>query len=77
LSLYATRCVELHGKVPLNKRRIALEAFRKSTREHGPRVLILSTVGMVGLNLACANIMIMAVSRFLTISMFRHPLEFH
>jgi len=47
--------------MPVNKRCLALDAFQKSTREHGPRVLILSNVGMVGLNLACANILVMVV----------------
>jgi SNF2 family DNA or RNA helicase len=39
-----------------------LMEFRRSTRTEGPRVLIMSTVGVFGLNLACANIMIVLVS---------------
>ncbi|KAH0833809.1 P-loop containing nucleoside triphosphate hydrolase protein [Lanmaoa asiatica] len=62
LDLYGIKCVESHGKIPVKNRRFALDAFRKSTRDNGPRVLILSNVGMVGLNLACANIMIMVDS---------------
>jgi SNF2 family DNA or RNA helicase len=45
----------------MSKRNTVLGAFRTSTRESGPRVLILSGVGMVGLNLACANIMVVMV----------------
>lgn len=45
----------------MNKRNAVLGEFRSSTRKSGPRVLILSGVGMVGLNLACANIMVVMV----------------
>lgn len=45
----------------MNKRNAVLGAFKSSTRKRGPRVLILSGVGMVGLNLACANIMVVMV----------------
>ena len=47
------------------KRRLeSLSAFRTSTKNSGPRVLILSNVGVVGLNLACANIMVILVGHF-------------
>ena len=57
--------MELNGKTPLSKRKLVLDAFRSSTRTAGPRVLILSMVGAVGLNLACANIMVISVRPFL------------
>lgn len=47
------------------KRQDAIETFRNSTPEAGCRVLILSNVGVVGLNLACANIMIILVRDFI------------
>jgi SNF2 family DNA or RNA helicase len=49
----------------MNRRNTVLDAFRTSTRESGPRVLILSGVGIVGLNLACANILVVMVRAML------------
>ncbi|KAI5982172.1 P-loop containing nucleoside triphosphate hydrolase protein [Pisolithus albus] len=60
LKLYGIKALELHGKIGPAKRKLVLNEFRSSTRDAGSRVLILSQVGMVGLNLACANIMIIA-----------------
>ncbi|KAI6116603.1 P-loop containing nucleoside triphosphate hydrolase protein [Pisolithus croceorrhizus] len=60
LKLHGIRALELHGKIGPPKRKSVLNEFRSSTRDAGARVLILSQVGMVGLNLACANIMIIA-----------------
>ncbi|KAI6008989.1 P-loop containing nucleoside triphosphate hydrolase protein [Pisolithus microcarpus] len=60
LKLYGIKALELHGKIGPAKRKSVLNEFRSSTRDAGSRVLILSLVGMVGLNLACANIMIIA-----------------
>lgn len=60
--LHGIKVVELNGRTPQHKRKSVLEEFRSSTREAGAHVLILSKVGTVGLNLACANIMIIAVS---------------
>ncbi|KAI6138975.1 P-loop containing nucleoside triphosphate hydrolase protein [Pisolithus tinctorius] len=60
LKLHGVKALELHGKLSPAKRKSVLNEFRRSTREAGARVLILSMVGMVGLNLACANIMIIA-----------------
>jgi SNF2 family DNA or RNA helicase len=61
LTLYGIKSVEFNGKTPHAKRKKVLNEFRRSTSEAGARVLILSTVGAVGLNLACANIMIIVV----------------
>ncbi|KAH0826428.1 P-loop containing nucleoside triphosphate hydrolase protein [Lanmaoa asiatica] len=60
LTLFNIKTVELNGKTPQNKRKGVLNEFRSSTRDAGARVLILSMVGAVGLNLACANIMVIA-----------------
>ncbi|KAG8213507.1 hypothetical protein J3R82DRAFT_12050 [Butyriboletus roseoflavus] len=57
--LYGILATELNGSMSLKKRSEALNAFRTSTTTQGPRVLILSSVGLVGLNLACANIMVL------------------
>ncbi|KAI6029042.1 P-loop containing nucleoside triphosphate hydrolase protein [Pisolithus microcarpus] len=58
LSLYGIEVIELNGTMTLKKRQAAIDDFRTSTRMSGHRVLIISNVGMVGLNLACANIMV-------------------
>jgi len=49
----------------MRKRKAILDEFWSSARPDGVHVLILSGVGMVGLNLACANIMVVMVSVFL------------
>ncbi|KAG2045712.1 hypothetical protein BDR06DRAFT_1015378 [Suillus hirtellus] len=80
LDLHGILAVELNGKTPMHRRKAVLESFRVSTRESGPRVLILSGVGAVGLNLACANIMIVMDTlwseqddRQLRGRIYRHP----
>ncbi|KAG1741027.1 P-loop containing nucleoside triphosphate hydrolase protein [Suillus occidentalis] len=80
LDLHDVLAVELNGKTPMNKRNAVLGEFRSSTRKSGPRVLILSGVGMVGLNLACANIMVVMDTlwseqddRQLRGRIYRHP----
>ena len=45
----------------LSQRKAVIEEFRQSGLD-GPRVLLMSPVGIVGLNLDCANILIMIVS---------------
>ncbi|KAG1786495.1 P-loop containing nucleoside triphosphate hydrolase protein, partial [Suillus variegatus] len=45
LDLHGILAVELNGKTPMHRRKAVLENFRVSTRESGPRVLILSGVG--------------------------------
>ncbi|KAI6124726.1 hypothetical protein EDD16DRAFT_1474980 [Pisolithus croceorrhizus] len=59
LSLYGIQAVELNGSLTTKKQQSAINTFRKSTCTSGLQVLILSNVGIVGLNLACTNIMIM------------------
>ncbi|KAG2045912.1 hypothetical protein BDR06DRAFT_900013 [Suillus hirtellus] len=46
MDLHNILAVELNGKTPMNRRGAIIGAFRTSTRESGPRVLILSGVGM-------------------------------
>ncbi|KAI6103642.1 hypothetical protein F5141DRAFT_1065385 [Pisolithus sp. B1] len=58
LSLYGIQAVELNGSLTTKKQQSAINTFRKSTCTSGLQVLILSNVGIVGLNLACPNIMI-------------------
>ncbi|EGO04147.1 hypothetical protein SERLA73DRAFT_67866 [Serpula lacrymans var. lacrymans S7.3] len=58
LAIYGIEAVELNGSVPVKKRQAAIDAFRTSNKESGPCVLILSGVGMVGLNLVFANVLI-------------------
>ena len=60
--LRGIKALELNGRTPQHKRKSVLHEFRSSTRTAGARVLILSMVGTVGLNLACANVMVIAVS---------------
>ena len=48
----------LSGKVPVKKRAAILKEFRESKE---PVVLVVSSIGLSGLNLDCANIVIMKV----------------
>lgn len=52
--------VSIHGQLSQKKRVDMLREFRQSGRE-GARVLLISNVGAVGLNIACANILIILV----------------
>ncbi|KAI6011505.1 hypothetical protein EDC04DRAFT_2609856 [Pisolithus marmoratus] len=60
LKLHGITALELHGKISLIKCKLVLNEFWSSTCDTGAHMLILSLVGMVGLNLACANVMIIA-----------------
>lgn len=53
--------LELNGKVPAKKRHAVLSEFRGNS-ETTPRVLLLSSIGSVGLNIDVANVVIMLVS---------------
>lgn len=55
--------VAIYGEVSQRSRVEKLRQFRESGRD-GARVLILSNVGSVGLNIACANILIIVVRIF-------------
>jgi SNF2 family DNA or RNA helicase len=70
LDLHGIHALELNGQTPMKKRKDILDKFRSSTRPDGVRVLILSGVGMVGLNLACANIMVVMVCVLLLVFIF-------
>ena len=53
--------MEINGKKTAPQRARVLKEFRESPN---PAVLIVSNVGIAGLNLDCANILIIAVSWF-------------
>ena len=61
LKLHNIQSLELHGNVPIAQRPEVTRRFTSSTRD-GPRVLLMTTVGLVGLNLPCANILVKVVS---------------
>jgi len=53
--------ITIDGNKRQRDRITTLEAF-KSSRRDGPRVLLISNVGSLGLNIAFANILIIVVS---------------
>lgn len=52
--------MSINGNNPPKVRQDILKRFQESEQD-GPRVLVVSTVGITGLNMACANIVIMLV----------------
>ena len=60
LNLYGVKSLFYNGTQTMAERAASLEAFRRSGRD-GPRILILSGVGIYGLNVACANILVIVV----------------
>lgn len=60
LALFGLKYIEVTGRLAPAARAAALKAFEQGGRDD-PRILILSNVGMVGLNIACANILIIVV----------------
>ncbi|KAG1744242.1 hypothetical protein EDB19DRAFT_1632838 [Suillus lakei] len=59
LDLHGIHVLELNGQTPMKKHKGILDDFRTSVvGTKGACILILLGVGMVGLNLACANIMV-------------------
>lgn len=52
--------IEVTGNVPASQRTKRIKQFKDGGPDD-PRVLVLSGVGLVGLNLACANILILMV----------------
>jgi SNF2 family DNA or RNA helicase len=60
LTIHGVDCIEVNGTMSPTQRNEAIGKFKTSDRK-GPRVLILSQVGMTGLNLPVANILIMIV----------------
>ena len=60
LELYGLKSLFYNGTQTMAERAASLEAFRRSGRD-GPRILILSGVGIYGLNVACANILVIVV----------------
>lgn len=61
LDIYGVKYVSISGHNPPSTRTKIIQDFRSSGRD-GARVLLLSNVGLTGLNLPCANILIVVVS---------------
>lgn len=62
--------VEVNGLSPINKRIPQIERFRDPL---GPRIMLLSGVGTVGLNLQVANIMVIIVSLSAALWLSKRP----
>ena len=63
--------MEINGKITAPQRARVLKAYRESAE---PAVLIVSNVGIAGLNLDCANVLIIAVSMFILLFRYNHTL---
>src|SRR5258705_11777613 len=61
LDAHGIQCTVMHGKMPQRARANVLDQFRTGS-PGSPRVLRMSSIGQVGLNMAFANVMIIAVS---------------
>ncbi|KAG1891850.1 P-loop containing nucleoside triphosphate hydrolase protein [Suillus fuscotomentosus] len=61
LELNGIRTLQIHGKLSISTRTDVIAQFKSSGRD-GPRVLLISNVGLTGLNLPCANILIIVDS---------------
>ena len=61
LELYGIKSLLFTGLQSVTERAASLEQFKRG-KQNDPRVLIVSNVGLYGLNVACANIMIVVVS---------------
>ncbi|KAG2352807.1 P-loop containing nucleoside triphosphate hydrolase protein, partial [Suillus spraguei] len=57
LQLREIQALQIHGKITIPARTEIITKFKDSGRD-GPRVLIVSNVGLTGLNLPCASILI-------------------
>ncbi|TDL13173.1 P-loop containing nucleoside triphosphate hydrolase protein, partial [Rickenella mellea] len=53
--LFGIKCLWIDGNIPVNTRQERIDRFRAGKDE---RVMIMSAVGMTGLNLSCANFVI-------------------
>jgi superfamily II DNA/RNA helicase len=71
MTLHGIQVLRLHGSLSAAVKDDVLEQFKKSGVD-GPRVLIVSDVGLTGLNLPCANIMVIVVRLFRNISSCIH-----
>ncbi|KAG1772200.1 P-loop containing nucleoside triphosphate hydrolase protein [Suillus placidus] len=65
LELNSVRTLQMHGKLSMSARTNIISQFKSSGRD-GPRVLIMSNIGLTGLNLPCANILIIVDSLWST-----------
>lgn len=62
LHLFGFNSIEILGTMTAVARSDSLVKFQNSTRDEGPRILIISNVGIVGLNIPQANILVQMVS---------------
>jgi superfamily II DNA or RNA helicase len=60
LALYGIKSLQISGKMAAAARTQVMEAFKNSDKD-GPRVLVVSGVGLEGLNIPWANVGIMVV----------------
>lgn len=60
LIVHDIKFLEIHGAMSAKKKDKALQSFKEGGRDD-PRVLLMSKVGLFGHNIACANILIVAV----------------
>ncbi|KAF8546681.1 hypothetical protein OG21DRAFT_1527671 [Imleria badia] len=58
LNIHGIKITEVNGLMLVKHQQLSLEAFHKLICNKDPYVLILSNIVLVGLNLACANIMV-------------------
>jgi superfamily II DNA or RNA helicase len=63
LEIHGIRSLQLHGKTGSAARARIVHQFKTSGAD-GIHVLVLSNVGQTGLNLPCANVMMIVVSAF-------------
>lgn len=62
LGLHGWSAAQINGSMSAKARSDALRKFKQSTSSRGPRILIVSNVGTVGLNIPEANILIQMAS---------------
>ena len=60
LKLHGIEVLELHGDIPAPQRSNIIQKFKTSTRD-GPRVLLMSNVGLLGHNFPFANVLVKVV----------------
>lgn len=59
--MHGIESIELNGTHPLAERTANLDQFRKLDGHDMNRLLLLSNVGMEGMNIHCANVLILPV----------------
>ena len=77
LNGFGIKVVELNGSVRATRRHAILSQFQSNVDINEPRVLLLSSIGSVGLNIDSASIVIMLVSFILSIQRLTIRLTFY